>query len=502
MNRHDPIRQEYPSEPGSTLRTKRQADLGQFLTPRHVADLLASFCGPLPQTVDLLEAGAGEGALTAALVRRACEDRRPPRRIRVTAFEIDADLVSRLRATLAECERSCWRAGIDFTSSVHTVDFIEAVVPQVRGELFAQPQPPFNLAIVNPPYRKIRSDSTARLLLRSAGIETVNLYAGFLALIIRLLVPGGQLVSITPRSFCNGPYFRRFRKDFLATMSPRRLHMFESRSAAFSGDEVLQENVIMHAFKEPGPPRTIFISCSSGIPGGPVKGREVPFHEVVRAGDREGFIHIPHDAALMNAPSAIRRLPATLDDLGLSVSTGRVVDFRTRRFLHCEPRAGSVPLIYPCHFAGGFVHWPKLPTRKANAIQRCAMTAGLLVPAGVYVLLKRFTAKEERRRLVACLYDPARVPADEVGFENHLNYYHANGRGLPINLAKGLAVFLNSTLTDLLFREFSGHTQVNATDLRILRYPSRERLERLGDLVDDPGLTQVETDELVEKELL
>jgi adenine-specific DNA-methyltransferase len=40
-----------------------------------------------------------------------------------------------------------------------------------------------------------------------------------------------------------------------------------------------------------------------------------------------------------------------------------------------------------------------------------------------------------------------------------------------------LAAFLNSTVLDVYFRQFNGHTQVNATDLRNLRYPSRSQLE-------------------------
>jgi adenine-specific DNA-methyltransferase len=90
----------------------------------------------------------------------------------------------------------------------------------------------------------------------------------------------------------------------------------------------------------------------------------------------------------------------------------------------------------------------------------------LLVPKGTYVLVKRFTSKEESRRVVAAVYAPERIDAEQVGFENHLNYFHRKGGGLPVTLAKGLAAFLNSTLVDLFFRQFSGHTQVNATDLR------------------------------------
>jgi adenine-specific DNA-methyltransferase len=479
----------------------KQSDLGQFLTPSHVAMFMASLFTRIPREVELLDAGAGAGALTGAFVRRACSTLPRPQSIRVTAFEVDPGILGRLRATLADCTRLCERIGIEFSAVVRQEDFIAAAVPSVRGELFVPAPPGFNMAIVNPPYRKIRSDSVARLLLRSAGIETVNLYTGFLALIIRLLRPGGELVAITPRSFCNGPYFRPFRLDFLETMSLRRLHVFESRSAAFSEDDVLQENIIVHAVKGAPAPEDMLISNSSGAAGGPVVERVVPFREVVSGGDPERFVHLPAHGCSMDVRAALRRFTATLTDLGLAVSTGRVVDFRAKELLRRQPSVETAPLIYPCHFNGGFVHWPKPDARKPNAIVRTDSTADLLVPAGVYVLVKRFTAKEERRRLVACVYDPSRVPADAVGFENHLNYFHVEGRGLSMCLAKGLALFLNSTLTDQFFREFSGHTQVNATDLRSLRYPSRADLERLGARVDDPGLPQTEVDELVEEEL-
>jgi len=67
-----------------------------------------------------------------------------------------------------------------------------------------------------------------------------------------------------------------------------------------------------------------------------------------------------------------------------------------------------------------------------------------------------------------------------IGFENHLNVFHAGKKGIDGDIAHGLAVFLNSTAVDRYFRRFSGHTQVNATDLRLLRYPERWELEKLG----------------------
>src|SRR5207302_619413 len=137
----------------------------------------------------------------------------------------------------------------------------------------------------------------------------------------------------------------------------------------------------------------------------------------------------------------IAKLRCTLGDLGLSVSTGRVVDFRARDYLRAEPDSGTVPLIYPTHFKGGYVAWPKAEARKPNALLYAQRTRDLLVPNEHYVLTKRFSAKEEKKRIVAVVYDAERVPGTSIGFENHINYFHRNGKGLSLSLAKGLAAY-------------------------------------------------------------
>ncbi len=162
-----------------------------------------------------------------------------------------------------------------------------------------------------------------------------------------------------------------------------------------------------------------------------------------------------------------------------------------------------MPLIYPTHFEAGYIRWPKPDSRKPNALARSARLHELTVPPGIYVLVKRFSAKEERRRIVAAVYDSSRVSVgDEVGFENHLNYYHDAGRGFSLALAKGLAAYLNSSLVDEHFRHFSGHTQVNAADLRRLLYPTRVQLERLGNRIGDVFPEQRDLDEHVREELV
>lgn len=162
--------------------------------------------------------------------------------------------------------------------------------------------------------------------------------------------------------------------------------------------------------------------------------------------------------------------------------------------------AGTAPLIYPCHLSNGGIAWPK-DGKKPNAIAQVPQSADLLVDTGIYVLVKRFSAKEETRRIVAALFDPAQVPGARIGFENHLNYFHQNGQALAPALARGLTLFLNSTLVDEFFRQLSGHTQVNASDLRGLRYPSGSELEALGSHFSNPLPVQDELDAVIDEVL-
>jgi adenine-specific DNA-methyltransferase len=103
---------------------------------------------------------------------------------------------------------------------------------------------------------------------------------------------------------------------------------------------------------------------------------------------------------------------------------------------------------------------------------------------------------------VAAVFDPKRVEAKRVAFENHLNYFHRNGEGLSESLAKGLAAYLNSSVVDAYFRQFSGHTQVNATDLRSLRYPEESRLIALGKRIGSHFPEQGELDQLLGEVIL
>ncbi|HEV2297654.1 MAG TPA: BsuBI/PstI family type II restriction endonuclease [Candidatus Acidoferrales bacterium] len=470
----------------------RRSDFGQFMTPPATARLMASMFEAKHEELTLLDAGAGVGSLTAAFVSEVCSRKDKPKSIRATAHEIDSELCEYLVGTLQQCKKTCESSGIAFDCDVIQGDFIDEGAGLLRNEMFSSVRR-YNCAIMNPPYRKINSDSSERRALRAIGVETSNLYTGFLAVVLRMLEAGGELVAITPRSFCNGLYFKSFRKILLDTLALRRIHVFDSRQVAFKEDDVLQENVIFHGGKGPKKSERVTISSSTGPEDDFVTVREVPHEKIVRPGDPEHYIHIVPDELGASVAHQMSELYTSLAELDVEVSTGRVVDFRATDFLRDHPTAKTVPLIYPRNFENGYIRWPK-PGNKPQALAVLPGAQELLVPKGIYVLVKRFSSKEEKRRVVAALYDPKRIPAEWVGFENHTNFFHRNGKGLASGLAKGFAAFLNSTLVDLYFRQFSGHTQVNATDLRNFRYPRKSQLEQLGSRIGDEFPSQEEID--------
>jgi adenine-specific DNA-methyltransferase len=427
------------------------------------------------QSWRLLDPGAGVGSLGAALVARWLTATNAPS-MSITAYEIDPVLIKPLEATLEEAVELAQSMGRELRIAVRSADFV----------LDPPPANASNVALMNPPYGKLGAESAERLALEGTTdpIRITNLYAAFLVRAMRALPVGGQLVAITPRSFANGPYFDDLRKDLLARASFERVHVFDARNRLFADTDVLQENLVF-SMRVGGPPANVVVSSSRDATDAP-SSRECAHSKIVHPDDSARFVRLPLNEEADVVAERMHMMPATLTDLGLQVSTGRVVDFRVREHLHPNPQPGTAPLIYPLNFKQGEIAWPSVG-RKPQALAYADSTERLLLPNEHYVVIKRFSAKEEPRRVMAALCIPEVFgDASNIAFENHLNVFHRDGQGLDPEVAAGLAAYLNSDLVDEFVRQFNGHTQINATDLRKLRYPSTTQLRELGRKEGEP----------------
>jgi len=439
------------------------------MTPTAIADFMTSLFKKWPAEVRLLDPGAGVGSLTEAFSAAFLKEAPAHASLSISTYEIEP----LLNGFLSELLRSIETAG---KASGHPIKANQIERDFVREASFALSfgGPRFTHVILNPPYKKIGAASEYRKLLRQIGVETVNLYTAFLALGIALADQDGEIVAIVPRSFCNGSYFRPFRHWLFEQVALTNIHVFESRKKAFHEDDVLQENIIVRLVRgaAQGP---VIVSSSNDQTFADYTERKLVFEDVVKPDDPERFIHIP--TREVNGSQSL--FAYTLAELGFGVATGPVVDFRVRDYWLQKPKKNSAPLLYTHHFSKGEFRWP-FEHKKPNALRLADDTRKWLLPNGWYTITKRFSSKEEKRRLVAYVVDPNNLPGDWIGFENHLNVIHEGKHGLDASVARGIALFLNSTIVDERFRSFSGHTQVNATDLRNMRFPSKKLLVQFG----------------------
>jgi adenine-specific DNA-methyltransferase len=187
----------------------------------------------------------------------------------------------------------------------------------------------------------------------------------------------------------------------------------------------------------------------------------------------------------------------------MEISTGPVVPFRAVPLIS---KTGEVPrqhapLLWMQNVTPMQVEWPTAAKGKEQYIAINDDARPLLVSNNNYVLLRRFSAKEARRRLIAAPFLAGGIASPLIGLENHLNYVHRPGGSLSEEEAYGLAALLNSTLLDIYFRTFNGNTQVSATELRAMPLPPLEVIKRLGQQVKEASPTLEVIDPIVHEAL-
>ncbi|MDJ0598987.1 MAG: N-6 DNA methylase [Crocosphaera sp.] len=489
----------------SKLNPEVKSTLGQFFTPYSISLYMASLFNKIEGDISLLDPGCGSGSLTAAFVDESLR-RKKINSINIDAFDMDSVIQPFIDETLALCVEKCEKHDVLIDVNFILDDLIFNKTKNVG--LFAN-KGGYSHVIMNPPYKKIASTSEHRKALKSVFIETVNLYTGFVALSIQQLEIDGELVAIIPRSFCNGVYYQPFREFLLRETAIKQIHIFDSRSLVFADNDVLQENIIIHLIKGVKQ-QTVKITSSpsadfeidketQSITATDQTTRTVPFSSIVKPNDKRQFIHIAANERDQAVIDRLSCLNSTLEALGIQVSTGAVVDFRLKDDLRQNLGSGAVPLIYSTHL-DKVVNYPK-NSKKPNAISVSSKSRSWLWKnSGNFVIVKRFSSKEEKRRIVAAYYDGS-LPGELIGFDNKLNVFHDSKQGFAKDVALGLYVYLNSTLLDKYYRLFGGHTQVNATDLRAIRYPDLKTLKLLGNKAHSANLSQKQIDEILEEQL-
>lgn len=490
-----------------TASAEHKKEKGQFFTPKEIAYFMSSLVTINQSNIKILDPGCGTAILSCSLIEFLLTNNKALKEIELVVYETDNGILPFLETVLIYLKEWLGIQHISFTSILNTGDFVlenKICFEKSSPLFFNAPIKTFDIVISNPPYFKIPKDDLRAVVAKSVVWGQPNIYSIFMMVATKLLKDNGQLVFITPRSFTSGNYFRAFREAFFEEIEIEHIHLFGSRTDAFEKDNILQETLILKGKKQhlnihlP----EIIVTHSSGINDiSHYKEKKYRTNELIDYHSKEKIIHLPTNETDDEVIKLFKSWYGSLSAYNIKISTGPVVSFRATKYLYNQYQNGTiylVPLYQLVNTSKMHFEWPVTKKEKPQYIQLCDESRSLLLPNKNYILLRRFSAKDDKSRLIAAPYFADCNQWEYIGIENHLNYIYRPDGNLENNELFGLSALLNSNLFDTYFRTFNGNINVSATELREMPLPSLEDIKQIGNEVILRGnFSQNGIDELI-----
>lgn len=459
---------------GSKHKAERKK-IGQFFTSRPAAEFMGGLFSVHSDIVKVADPGAGTGILTSAVLDYLFESRQI-KAIYIDLFENDENILPILEKNIEAWKRIAEDKGIALAVSLVKENFIKHHQLNWHNGFY---QGEYDFIISNPPYKKISKTDIESKIMDDVVYGQPNLYFMFMAMSCKLLKDNGEMVFIVPRSWTSGLYFKAFREFFLSNMRIERVHQFVSRKRVFDNEDVLQETIILKARKTQSEQGEVIISSSESIDDFSRPNLlSVPYRLCVKE-DSNRFVYLPISEEEIEILSSMESFEDTLASIGFRMKTGPTVDFRAMEAIHNNPDEDNLPLLWAQNISAGEIQFPVegLTGQYISSNQKA-----LLIEKDNYLIVKRFSSKEEKRRLQPAIMLSEFIPDYEMfSAENHLNYITNSHGGLSIDEVYGLFAIFNSTLWDRYYRILNGSTQVNASECNNLPMPELHTVRRLGE---------------------
>lgn len=476
----------------SRAKQSDKKEKGQFFTPKEIAYFMASFSSVNKKNnIKILDPGCGIGILSTAVIEKLVLSKNKINTIELVVFENDVDIIQFAEICFDYLRQWLKDRNIDFKIFLCKNDFILHNSQVLNDHKNSVEE--YDMVISNPPYFKINSNDERAITARSVIYGQTNIYTIFLLIAAKLLKAEGELIFLTPRSFCSGNYYKLFREIFFSIINLKEIHLFNSRTAAFKKDKVLQENIILKAKKRKKNDLNtiningeIVISSSTGIVDiNERRIRKYNLSNLLNWGSNQKILHLPTSDTDEEIIKIFKTWTGSLKLYNLEISTGPVVDFRSKDMIKFKKYRNTVPLIWLHNVESMKFNWPISSINrgkgKGQYIVNHEISFSRLLKNKNYIFVRRFSAKGDKRRLIAAPYFKSFAPKFPlIGLENHLNYIYQRKGELNTQLIFGISALLNSKLFDLYFRTFNGNINVSATELRDFPLPNYELILSLG----------------------
>lgn len=464
---------------------------GQFFTPIEIASFMASYSQFNGVSVRILDPGCGSAVLSCTLIEHLVNSNMNLKSIELVTYETDTALIPISKQSISYLKKWTEDKGIEIITKLHTEDFVlhNADCLKEIGDLFAKPIELFDIVISNPPYFKLSIDDKRAIAAKIIVNGHPNIYAIFMALSAKLLKGNGELIFITPRSYASGGYFKIFREYFFNLIELENVHLFVSRKDTFSRDKVLQEIVIIKGTRKKNfnIDSQVVISSSGGLKDLKEPAiKSFPKKDIIDLNSNEKILYLPTTDFEEAVLDIFKNWSGNLSKYNIKISTGPVVAFRSRDYIRENFETGSIqlaPLFWLHNVKQMVLEWPIIKPQKGQYMIIEDKSKSILIPNKNYVLLRRFSSKDDKKRLVAAPYFCNFIKSDYIGVENKVNYIYRTNGHLERNEIVGLCVLLNSILFDAYFRIFNGNVNVSATELRAMTLPPLDLIQEIGDTI-------------------
>lgn len=464
---------------------------GQFFTPKEIASLMAKLADNNEAEIKILDPGCGTAILTCCLVESLFEKNKDLHKVHLTVYETDKELVPYTTHAIEYLRNWLNQRKVELIYSLNANDFILEQADCLKDDrtLFPKSFETFDIIISNPPYFKLSIDDKRAIAAKAVVNGHPNIYSVFMAISARLLKENGQLIFITPRSYASGGYFKLFREHFFRIIEIDKVHLFVSRKNTFTRDNVLQETVILKGrrVRHINPEHEVIINSSNGL-----KDINSPMtkcfqqREVIDINSNEKILFLPTSDSDENILNIVKGWNGYLSKYKIQISTGPVVSFRAWDYITDSYEDGNVslaPLFWLHNVKQMTLEWPLIRPDKGQYIKVQRETKSLLIPNKNYILLRRFSSKDDKSRLIAAPYFCNYPNSQFIGVENKVNYIYRKAGHLNRNEVVGLCALLNSSLFDNYFRIFNGNVNVSATELREMKLPELEEIKLIGEKI-------------------
>ncbi len=471
---------------------------GQFFTPKEISDFMGSLARPKSKRISILDPGCGTAILSCSLIENLVE-KSHIEEVNLRLFETDKNIIKETRKVVLFLKEWLYKKGIILNAKIEQTDYVlyNANVFSINTLFGNEKIDKYDYIISNPPYFKILKSDIRAQAAKELVYGQPNIYSIFMGLSAKLLKPDGELIFITPRSFAAGNYFKAFRNSFFNDVNISHIHIFESRNKMFKNENVLQENIIVRATKEKSSVIKVSVSESEkdfGLSRISIYNTE----ELIALNSKEKTLFIPSNTDEARTLKVFRQWQNTLNDFNIQVSTGPVVAFRCKDFLISDfsLKKKLAPLVWLHNVKEMEFVFPLKKGTKQSYIIDDERSRKVLLKNKNYILLRRFSSKDDKKRLICSPYFAKNSGFERIGIENHLNYiYRPNGE-LSVEEIWGISALLSSKLFDTYFRTFNGNTQVGASELKQIKMPPLEKIITIGTIIknsDYPSKSEIET---------